>query len=86
MTDAKEYGKALFLITEEDGSTERVLDDLKIARSVFKTNPDYEKLLDSPAISKDERVSLADAAFSSLNEYLLNLIKILQLNLQMVLM
>ena len=77
MTDAKEYGKALFLITEEDGSTERVLDDLKIARSVFKTNPDYEKLLDSPAISKDERVSLADAAFSSLNEYLLNLIKIL---------
>ena len=41
MTGAIEYGKALFLITEEDGTTEKVIGDVKIARSVFLKNPEY---------------------------------------------
>jgi F-type H+-transporting ATPase subunit delta len=77
MIDAKEYGRALFLITEEENLSDKVLADVKIAEGVLKKNPDYVKLLDSPAITKAERVDLADKAFSGLNVNLLNLIKIL---------
>ena len=77
MTDAKEYGRALFLITEEDSVSDKVLSDVKVAERSFKDSPDYAKLLDSPALSKSERVALCDKAFSSLDERLLNLIKIL---------
>ena len=77
MTDGKEYGKALFMLTEECAATERVAEDVKVARTVFDNNPEYTKLLDSPALSKEERVALADKTFSALDENLLNLIKIL---------
>ena len=77
MTAANEYGKALFLITEEDGVTEKVLSDVKMAERIFKSNPDYVKLLCSPAVPKEERVELADKALSELDWRLLNLIKIL---------
>ena len=77
MTGAQEYGKALFLIPEEDGTSDKVLSDVKTAESVFKSNPEYVRLLDFPAITKEERVELADRAFSGLDEQLLNLIKIL---------
>ena len=77
MTDAIEYGKALFLITEEDGKSDNVLSDVQAAERVLKLNPDYVKLLDSPALSSDERVGLADEAFKDLDQMLCNLIKIL---------
>ena len=77
MSGAIEYGKALFIITEEHGTTENVTCDVKVARSVFVSNPDYAKLLDTPALTKDERVGLVDKAFSGIDESLKNLIKIL---------
>lgn len=77
MTDAYEYGKALFLITEEDAVSDKVLADVRTAESVFNANPDYVKLLCSPAIPKEERVAIAGKAFSGIDERLLNLIKIL---------
>ena len=77
MTDAKEYGKALFLITEEDGTTERVYAEIKSASSVVKKNPEYEKIIDTPALAKEERVGLIDEAFSQYSENLVNLMKIL---------
>ena len=77
MTGAIGYGKALFLVSEEDGSTEKVMNDIKVARAVFSKNPDYAKLLNTPALPKSERVYLVDKAFSSLDLSLVNLIKIL---------
>ncbi len=77
MTDGKEYGRALFMLTEECGTTERVVADIKVARSAFSENQGYARLLDTPALSKDERLALADKAFGTLDENLLNLIKIL---------
>lgn len=77
MIDANEYGKALFLITEEDAVSDKLLADVKTAERALSDNPDYVKLLDSPALSKEERVSLCGKAFGSLDERLLNLIKIL---------
>ena len=77
MTDANEYGKALFLITEEDGVSDKILADVKTAERVLRSNPDYVRLLDSPALSKEERVNLVGKAFAGLDERLCNLLKIL---------
>ena len=77
MTAAAEYGKALFMLAEERGSTDSCLSDVRTACRIFKENPRYVKLLDTPAIIKSEKLSLIDEAFSSLDEDLKSLIKIL---------
>ena len=77
MTGAGEYGRALFLLCEEEKSTERVLDELDALSELLKQNPTYTKLLDTPAVVKDERLALIDEAFSAFDENLKNLIKIL---------
>lgn len=80
MTDAKEYGRALFLITEEDSVSDKVRLDVQSAESAIKANPDYVKIIDSPALPKSERVELIDKAFGSLDVRLVNLLKILAEN------
>ena len=77
MASSKQYGKALFEITEELGVTERVLAEISAAASLFSASPDYPKLLDTPAVPKEERVELVEQALGSLDENLVNLIKIL---------
>ena len=77
MTGGTEYGKALFMLTEERGTTDAVLPDVKAAEKIFSDNRDYVKLLDTPALSKAEKLALCDSAFSSLDEDVKNLIKLL---------
>ena len=77
MTANSEYGKALFSLTEEEGTTDAVLGEIKLVEEIFAKNPEYTKLLDTPALGKDEKIVLIDGAFGTLNENLLNLIKIL---------
>ena len=77
MTVGNEYGKGLFLLTEECGSTEVVLSDVLAVYGILKENPEYVKLLDTPAITKAEKLALIDEAFASLDACVKNLIKIL---------
>ena len=77
MAYSNEYGKALFMLTEERGTTESVLDGVVLADKLFSENPDYVKLLDTPALSKTEKLALVDEAFSGFDEDLKSLIKIL---------
>lgn len=77
MTDACEYGRALFALAEESGRTETILADLNTARSAFESAPEYASLLDTPALSKAERLALVDEAFSALDEYVKNTLRIL---------
>ena len=77
MTAGKEYGNALFMLSEECKTTEKVLSDVCAVDEIFKSNPKYVKLLDTPAVTKAEKLSLVDEAFSSLDESVVNLIKIL---------
>lgn len=77
MTAGKEYGRALFMLAEECNTTDKVLADITAADEIFNNNPKYVKLLDTPAITKAEKLSLVDAAFSSFDESVRNLIKIL---------
>ena len=77
MTGGNEYGKALFLLTEECGTTDTALTDITAADEIFKNNPEYVKLLDTPSVTKAEKLALTDEAFSSFDENVRNLIKIL---------
>lgn len=77
MIGAKEYAKALFLLSEEEGSSDRILDELNMLSSLMEENPEYSRLLDTPALPKEERLGLVNEALSSLDENLLNLVKIL---------
>lgn len=77
MTVGGEYGKALFILTEERKTTEAALADVLAADAIFKENPEYVKLLDTPAIVKAEKLALCEEAFGSLDEDVKNLVKIL---------
>lgn len=74
---AREHGRALFMLAEEVGTTERVREDACAIVKLFSDNPDYIKLLDTPALTPDCRISLIDEAFGPFDVYLVNLIKIL---------
>jgi F-type H+-transporting ATPase subunit delta len=77
MTGGKEYGRALFLLTEECGTADTAFEDIKTADEIFKNNPEYVKLLDTPSVTKSEKLSLVDGAFISFDENVKNLIKML---------
>ena len=77
MTDKREYGRALFLLSEEFGNTERVKEDAECIRAVLRENPGFVKLLDTPALPKEEKLGIIDKTLSQIEENLKNLIKIL---------
>lgn len=77
MTDIKEYASALFLLAKEEGKTEAISKELEALRTLLLENPEYTKLLDTPALKKGERLALAGAAFAGFSEYVLNLIMLL---------
>ena len=83
MTEAARYAEALFLLSEEEGCLDTVLSDLGAVATAVKDNPDYTKILDTPSLSKEERLGLCDTAFSGLCEYVLNTVKILTEKRQM---
>lgn len=77
MTAAKEYAEALFSLSLELSVIEDVYRDFKDCAEAVAKNPDYIKIIDSPAISTAEKPGLIDKAFGSVCEPLLNLLKIL---------
>ena len=77
MTVKSEYGRALFLLAKEMGATEEIKCDLTAVVTAMNGAPEYTKILDTPAIAKDEKIALADSALKGLNECVVNLVKIL---------
>ncbi len=77
MVGKNEYGNALFLLSEEEGRTEDTLKGILTADKAFSENPEWVKILDTPALPKAERLALIDEAFGALDENLKNLIKLL---------
>ena len=77
MTVHNEYGYALFLLAKEEGILEATLDDVRVADELLRKNEDYVKLLDTPALAKDEKIALIDKAFGTLSSQVVNLLKIL---------
>lgn len=77
MTGARDYAKALFMLTEELGTTETAKDDVLICRKAFSENPSYATLTDTPALVLSEKLALIEGAFAAVDTSVLNLIKIL---------
>lgn len=75
--NAKNYGNALFMLANELNEIEVVKNDFDVLCKVLEQNPDYLKLLDTPSLSREERVKLVDSAFGSFNKNLVNMVKIL---------
>lgn len=77
MSAALNYAEALFSLSEEMGNSDKVLSDLNVTAEILRTYPEYVKLMDTPAISVPEKISLADTAFSSIEETVASVVKIL---------
>lgn len=77
MTGARDYAKALFMLTEELGTTETAKNDVSVCRAAFTENPQYLTLTDTPALPLSEKLTLIDEAFSGVDTSVSNLIKIL---------
>jgi F-type H+-transporting ATPase subunit delta len=79
MSDAaKEYGGALFSLALDEGIDSRILSELRVIRSLFSENPGYIRLLSSPNIPKEERLSCLHELLSErVHPYILNFLKII---------
>ena len=73
----KAYGDALFSLAEELGETESVRLDAEALSRIISSSPEYLKMLDTPALSREERLSLIDSSLSSLDKSLVNTAKLL---------
>ena len=76
-SNAKNYGDALFMLAHELDEINDVKNDFEALCESIEKNPDYLKLLDTPSLSREERVKLVDTAFGTLNKNLVNMVKIL---------
>ena len=77
MVNALEYGRALYMLAGEDKITEEILEQLDAVEKIFSENPQYRSVLDTPAISTEEKPRLIDADFSGVHIYVSNFLKIL---------
>lgn len=79
MTDAGSvYGQALYDLALSEGLTQSIRDQLEVLRQSFEAEPDFIRLLSTPALSKEERCQILDNSFrGKLQPYLLNFLKIL---------
>ena len=59
----KEYGKALYELSEEDGQQSDYLGEIRFLRVLFHENPGFLRLLRAPNIPKTERMEAVDRVF-----------------------
>ena len=71
------YAHSLFSLAEEENKEQVIFEELTELSRIFKENPDYTVLLDSPTVNVSERCKLIDEAFSACGEYVKNFLKIL---------
>lgn len=79
MTGAeKEYGEALYELCNEENCAQEVGEQLDMVRTLFREEPQYPKILQDPALPRQERLGMLGEAFrNSVHPYLLNFLKIL---------
>ena len=77
MIDTAGYGKALFELSAENGTDAQVREELQTVRAVFKAQPDYVTLLDTPAVATEEKLALLREAFGAMDSMVLNFLCLL---------
>ncbi len=78
MSDAaKEYGGAMFDLALDEGIDGEILSELRVLRTLFRENSSYIRLLSSPNVPKEERLSCLDELLSGrVHPYVLNFLKL----------
>ena len=75
---AKEYGAALFLLACEENQKKEYEAALNTVKTSFLEHPDFLELLNSPALSMAERLSVIDTVFAeNLPQRVLSFLKLL---------
>lgn len=79
MTDlAREYGEGLYALCAEEQLTEDMLAELGALKGIFRSQPDFRRLLSNMSLPKQERVEILDRALrGQVHPYMLNFLKIL---------
>ena len=72
------YAQALYDLAHSEDITLPVLQELEVLKQSFRQEPNFIRLLCSPALSKAERCQILDDSFrGKIQPYLLNFMKIL---------
>ncbi len=77
MIDTESYGRALFELAAETDTDTMVRQQLHLVCDVLREEPRYILLLDTPAISEEDKQALIQQAFGSMERYLSNFLHIL---------
>ncbi len=78
---AKAYGGALYELSTETNTSKEMLEELEVLRQSFEENPKFAKLLTTPTIKKEERLTILDECFrGKVQQHILNFLKILTEN------
>ena len=72
------YGEALYQLAKEESLSGDILQQLRVLDESFRSEPEFIRLLASPALPKAERCGILDSSFQGkVHPYLLNFLKIL---------
>ena len=73
-----EYAEAMITLGAEEGKGEKFLSDLKMIKALIENEPQLIELLRSPAIAKEEKLSVIDAVFlGKAEEHVISLLKLM---------
>lgn len=74
----REYGKALYELSCEEGLESEFLGELRVVSGIIAENPGFITLLSAPNIPKSERMQVIDNAFSGrIHEYICSFMKLM---------
>lgn len=60
---SKTYGDALFELAVEENRTDSLMEEILMLQTVLKENKDFEKILDHPEISKQNKLQVIEDVF-----------------------
>ena len=64
MIRASDYGRALFELARQEHREGEIGEEMAGVRAILEQQPAYARLLDSPALPREQRLSLVEEAFS----------------------
>jgi F-type H+-transporting ATPase subunit delta len=72
------YAEALFAIANETGAIDELLDEVSAVEAVFRENPTFGTLLDSPKVTREEAERMIRETFGNqIGRHTLNLLLVL---------
>ncbi|MEI3607765.1 F0F1 ATP synthase subunit delta [Pseudogracilibacillus sp. SE30717A] len=74
---AKRYADALFQLSSEKNSVDKLVAELPVVKEVFQNDKKIGDFLNHPRISNDEKMKLIDEAFKQCDRDVINMLKIL---------